>query len=168
VTKDIDLKEVIAQSKWVCSAEYLGPDKEISAGHRFRTAQTLVNRMDSKQAPQEFIVVTPWAVANAIVRRVQKTTGVRRFPLIYSMTGGVEFPGKKGVKLLLFLKVQDSKVYVLVAENAALPISKQDLVVKMISEPSQGSSGDSGESRIHRDRTVEEISKQLRCQNKSP
>ncbi len=44
--------------------------------------------------------------------------------------------------LLLFLKEHDDKVHVLVAENAALPLSKQDLVVKMISESGKEPSGD--------------------------
>jgi hypothetical protein len=134
VTKEISLSDVIDQSHWICSAEYQGPDKQVHAGHRFKTVESLVNRMKSKQAPKEFIVVTPWAVANATVQRVHKTTGVRRFPLIYRMTGGAEFPGKTGEKLILFLKEHDEKVVVLAAENAALPISERDMIVKLASE----------------------------------
>jgi hypothetical protein len=134
VTKEIDLSEVVGQSHWICSAEYMGPDKEITAGHRFKTVESLVNRMKSKQAPREFVVVTPWAVANATVQRVHKTTGVRRFPLIYRLSGGAEFPGKQGEKLLLFLKEHDKRVVVLVAENAALPVSKKEMVIKLASE----------------------------------
>lgn len=133
VNKDISLRKVIEQSHWICLAEYLGPDKEIHAGHRFKTVESLVNKMKSRQAPKEFVVVTPRAVANATVQRVHKATGVRRFPLIYRMTGGEKFPGKTGEKLILFLKVHDDKVVVLTAENAALPASERTSVVEMVS-----------------------------------
>lgn len=133
VTKEISLSDVIDQSHWICSAEYLGPDKEVHAGHRFKVVESLVNRMKSRQASGEFIVVTPWAVAHATVQRVHKTTGVRRFPLIYRMTGGAEFPGKAGEKLILFLKEHDEKVVVLAAENAALPASKKASVAELVS-----------------------------------
>jgi hypothetical protein len=131
VTKEISLSDVIAQSHWICSAEYLGPDKQVHAGHRFKKVETLLNKMKSKKAPDEFVVVTPWAVANATVQRVHKTTGVRRFPLIYRMTGGAKFPGKVGGKLILFLKEHDEKVVVLTAENAALPASEKESVAEL-------------------------------------
>lgn len=133
VNKEISLNDVIDQSHWICSAEYLGPDKEISSGHRFKTLETLLNKMKSRKPSDEFVVVTPRAVANATVQRVHKTTGVRRFPLIYRMTGGVEFPGKTGEKLILFLKEHDEKVVVLAAEDAALPVSEKASVVEMAS-----------------------------------
>jgi len=119
-TKDISLAEVVAQSDWIGSAEYLGPDKEISAGHRFRSAETLMNKMGEKQPSGEFVVVTPRAVANAVVRQVYNTTGVRRTPLIHRLAEGIGFPGKKGEKLLLFLKEHDHKVLVLAAAISAL------------------------------------------------
>jgi hypothetical protein len=133
VNKEISLSEVIDQSQWICTAEYLGPDKEISAGYRFKTVEALLNKMKSRKASDEFVVVTPLAVANATVQRVHKTTGVRRFPLIHLMTGGAEFPGKPGGKLILFLKEHDENVVVLVAENAALPASEKASVVDMVS-----------------------------------
>ena len=133
VNKEISLSNVIEQSHWICLAEYLGPDKEISAGHRFKTGETLLNRMKFRKTSDEFVVVTPRAVANATVQRVHKTTGVRRFPLIYRMTGGAKFPGKTGEKLILFLKEHDEKVVVLVAENAALPASEKASVVELVS-----------------------------------
>lgn len=83
-------------------------------------------------------MVTPWAIANSMVHKAHKATGVRRTPLLYRLTGGLEFPGKQGEKSLLFLKEHDDKVLVLVAENAALPSSKHDLVVKMITESYKG------------------------------
>jgi hypothetical protein len=132
VNKEISLGEVIDQSHWICSAEYLGPDKEISAGYRFKTVETLLNKMKSRKPSDEFIVVTPRAVANATVQRVHKTTGVRRFPLIYRMTDGAKFPGKTGEKLILFLKEHDEKVVVLTAENAALPVGKKASVVEQL------------------------------------
>jgi hypothetical protein len=133
VNKEISLSKAVEQSHWICSAEYLGPDKEISAGHRFKTVDTLLNKMKTRRVSDEFVVVTPRAVANATVQRVHKTTGVRRFPLIYRMTGGAKFPGKVGGKLILFLKEHDAKVVVLAAENAALPASEKASVVELVS-----------------------------------
>jgi len=133
VTKKISLSDVVDKSHWICFAEYLGPDKEISAGHRFRTLEILLNKMKSRKPTDEFVVVTPRAVANATVQRVHKTTGVHRTPLLCRLTGGAEFPGKTGEKLILFLKEHDEKVVVLTAENAALPASERESVVELVS-----------------------------------
>ena len=146
VNKEIAISEAVAQSDWICLAEYLGPDKEISAGYRFRVVEHLLERKSAKPLAGEFVVVRPGAVANAVVQSVHRATGVRRFPLLQSMTGGLEFPGEKGEKVFLFLKEHDAKVQLLVAENAALPLSQRDLLAKMISgsmpEPSGKESGE--------------------------
>jgi hypothetical protein len=132
--KDITLSEVVAQSDWICVTEYLGPDKEISAGYRFKTIETLLNKMSKKQPPEKFVVVTPIAIANATVRKVHKTTGVRRIPLIYRLAEGAGFPGKPGEKLIVFLKEHDQKVLALTAANATLPLDKREQVTKLISK----------------------------------
>lgn len=133
VTKGISLAEVIALSEWIGSAEYLGPDEKISAGYRFRAIETLTNKMGDKQPSGEFVVVTPLAVANAMVRQVYNTTGVRRFPLIRRLTEGAGLPGEKGEKRILFLREHDDRVLVLTAADASVAWNQRDRVVKMIS-----------------------------------
>ena len=146
VTKDIDLRSVVAEAQWICAAEYLGPDRENPSVHRFQAIETLVNLTSEKPPPSQFQVVTPWAVANGMAKRAFQASGVRRSPLIHRLAQGAGFPGRKGEQRLLFLKEHDGKVFVLVAENAALATDQRDRVVELVTprglQPPMAGEGD--------------------------
>lgn len=156
VTQEVDLRAVVDQAQWICAAEYLGSDRDNPAVHRFRAVETLLDRLKAKPASEQFRVVTPWAVANAMAKQVFRATGVRRSPLIQRMAQGAEFPGQKGGRLLLFLKEHDSKVLVLVAEGAALDVGQRDRVLALISARGQKPSGEATGDLVLRGR-VESI-----------
>ena len=135
--KEISLDQAVKLSQWICVAEYLGPHKTIGAGHRFRTQEILKGHEEAKRVSGEITVVTPRAVANAMVEKVYNTTGVRRFPLIPRLREGIDFPGKKGDTVILFLKEHDDKVVALVAQNAVFGLDKKEIVTKAITASKQ-------------------------------
>jgi hypothetical protein len=150
VTQEVELRAVVEQAQWICAAEYLGPDPDNPAVHRFRAVETLIDQLNAKPAPGEFRVVTPWAVANAMAKQAFQATGVRRFPLIQRMAHGAEFPGQEGGRLLLFLKEHDRKVFLLVAEGAALDVGQRDRVLELIVARGRKPSGEATADLVFR------------------